>query len=166
MSFDWQQFHADNTTLRAVVDPQRRLRICLAVFAVLLLVVFGRAVQLEVTEGAGFRAAALRPIERETVLPAARGRILARDGTVLAYDRAVQAVAVEYRWLEEPADNGWLLARARAGCRERTAKMPNGWPPLKVKSWRSATNWLGGWPPCADFHRTNGTFGRSGYNSA
>ena len=114
MPYDWQQFHADNTHLPAVVDPQRRLRICLAGFAVLTLVVFSRAVQLEVTQGAGFRAAALRPIERETVLPAARGRILARDGTVLAYDRALQAVAVEYRWLEEPADDGWLLAQARA----------------------------------------------------
>ncbi len=89
MSFNWQQFHADNTHVPTVVDPRRRLRICLAGFAALLLLVFGRAVQLEVTQGAGFRAAALRPIERETVLPAARGRILARDGTVLAYDRAV-----------------------------------------------------------------------------
>jgi penicillin-binding protein 2 len=113
MSFDWQQFHASNTDAPAVVDPRRRLGICLAIFGALLVAVFGRAVQLEVTQGAGFRAVALRPIERKTVLPAARGRILARDGTVLACDRMAQAMAVEYRWIEEPADEAWLMAQAR-----------------------------------------------------
>ena len=114
MPFDWQQFHASETRTPAVVDPRRRLRICLAAFVAVLLVVFGRAVQLEVTQGAGFRAEALRPVEKETVLPAARGRILARDGTALACDRKVQAVAVQYRWLQEPPDAGWLRATARA----------------------------------------------------
>jgi len=114
MSFDWQQFHASETRTPVVVDPRRRLRICLAVFVAVLLVVFGRAAQLEVTQGAGFRAEALRPVEKQTVLPAARGRILARDGSVLACDRKVQAVAVQYRRLQEPPDAGWLRATARA----------------------------------------------------
>ena len=77
MSFDWQQFHAREDRTPAVVDPQRRLWICLAGFAAALLVVFGRTVQLELTQGAGFRAEALRPVEKRIVLPAARGRILA-----------------------------------------------------------------------------------------
>jgi len=114
MPFDWQQFHASETRTPAVVDPRRRLRICLAAFVAVLLVVFGRAVQLEVTQGAGFRAEALRPVEKQTVLPAARGQILARDGSALACDRKVQAVAVQYRWLQEPPDAGWLRATARA----------------------------------------------------
>ncbi|MEE8347142.1 MAG: hypothetical protein V3S20_07335, partial [Dehalococcoidia bacterium] len=40
--------------------------------------------QLEVTEGSAFRAEAVKPLRREKSLPGTRGRILARDGTVLA----------------------------------------------------------------------------------
>ena len=115
MFFDWRQFHLSNATTPAVVDPRRRLRICLLGFTAMLLLVFGRVVQLEVTQGAGFRAEALRPIEKETVLPAPRGRILARDGTVLACDRTIHALAVEYRWLQDPPDERWLrnIVRSR-----------------------------------------------------
>ena len=70
---------------------------CLGAFVLLLVAVWCRAVQLEISQGAAFRAEALRPNRREKPLPAARGRILARDGTVLACDREVAAVAVEYR---------------------------------------------------------------------
>jgi penicillin-binding protein 2 len=108
MFFDWHQFHRSNTVTPAVVDPRRRMLLCLAGFAAVLLLIFGRVVQLEVSQGAGFRAEAMRPIEKTIVLPAARGRILARDGTVLAYDRTIHAVAVEYRWLQEPPDERWL----------------------------------------------------------
>ena len=114
MPFDWQQFDARERPKAAVVDPRRRLRICLAGFVVLLSVVFGRVIQLEITQGAGFRAEALRPVEKETLLPASRGRILARDGTALAYDRTIEAVAVHYRWLEDPPDERWLRTTARA----------------------------------------------------
>jgi len=100
MLFDWHQFHASEAVAPAVVDSRRRLRICLAGFVVSLLVVFGRAVQLEVTQGAAFRGEAAKPLRRETQLPGVRGRILAGDGTVLAYDRQVPAVAVHYRHLE------------------------------------------------------------------
>ena len=47
------------------------------------------------------------------MLPAARGRILARDGTVLACDETIRAVAVEYRWLQDPPDERWLRNMAR-----------------------------------------------------
>ena len=69
--------------------------------------------QLEIGQGAAFRAEALRPIQREKPLSAARGRILARDGTVLACDRQVAAVAVDYRWLEDPPRRAWLEQQAR-----------------------------------------------------
>jgi len=110
---DWHQFHADATTTPTVVDSRRRLRICLAAFAVLLLIVFSRVVQFEVTEGSAFRAEATRPLVREKHVPGVRGRILARDGTVLACDREVLAVAVHYRYLEQPPDPRWLRATAR-----------------------------------------------------
>ena len=113
MFFDWHQFHLSNFAAPPVIDPRRRLRICAAGFAAALLVIFGRAAQLEVTQGAGFRAEALRPIAKETVLPAARGRILARDGSVLACDETIRAVAVEYRWLQDPPDERWLRNMVR-----------------------------------------------------
>ncbi len=79
----------------------------------LLVAVWCRAVQLEIGQGAAFREEALRPVRREKLLPAARGRILARDGTVLACDRAVDAVAIQYRYLEEPPRPEWLQQQAR-----------------------------------------------------
>jgi len=114
MPIDWRQFHVEASASPAVVDPRRRLRICLGCFAVALLAIVVRAVQLEVSEGAAFRADTLRPVEREVPLPAPRGRILARDGTVLARDEHVAALAVEYRRLQQPADEQWLRVQVRA----------------------------------------------------
>jgi penicillin-binding protein 2 len=108
MFFDWRQFHLSNAAAPSVVDPRRRLRVCLAGFAAALLVIFARVAELEVTQGAGFRAEALHSIAKESVLPAARGHILARDGTVLARDETIRAVSVEYRWLQDPPDRRWL----------------------------------------------------------
>lgn len=112
MYYDWQQLHADEAVTPVVVDSRVRLRVCLVGFVLLLLVVFGRAVQLEVTQGAAFRTVATTPLRREKSLPGVRGRILARDGTVLAYDRQVLALAVGYRYLEEPPDARWLRRTA------------------------------------------------------
>ena len=55
LSYDWRQLHGEETAVRGVVDPRRRLRIALAGLLVLLAVILGRAVQLEVGQGAAFR---------------------------------------------------------------------------------------------------------------
>jgi penicillin-binding protein 2 len=86
----------------------------LAGFVAGLLIVSARSVQLEVTQGDGFRDQAVRPLEKKTVLPAPRGRILARDGSPLAFDRVIHSVAVQYRWLQTHADPRWLRITARA----------------------------------------------------
>ena len=52
------------------------LRSGLFVLLGLLAVVAARAVQLETTQGAAFRAAAAKPLRHVTTLPASRGRIL------------------------------------------------------------------------------------------
>jgi penicillin-binding protein 2 len=114
MFIDWHQFHLSQSKSPPVVDSRRRLRICLAAFVALVLVVFGRAAQLEVTQGAAFRGAATKPLARPQVLPGVRGRILARDGTVLACDKKILALAVQYRYLQQPADARWLRLAARA----------------------------------------------------
>lgn len=124
MFFDWHQFHLDEATTPAVVDSRRRLRICLGGFAALLIVVFGRAVQLEVAQGAAFRAEATRPLQRPRSLPGVRGRILARDGTVLAYDKEILALAVHYRYLEQPPNPRWLRFAARSRLSRAERKDP------------------------------------------
>jgi len=98
---DWHGIHSDRAGTPAVVDSRRRMSICLAGFVFLLLVVMARAVQLEVSQGAAFREQAMKPLSRELRLPGSRGRILARDGTVLARDKVIQALAVHYRRLKQ-----------------------------------------------------------------
>ena len=85
------------------------------------LTVYGRLIALEVRDGSDYRAVAAEPIIRRQHPPAMRGRILAHDGTVLAYDEALMSLAVQYRWLQEPADPRWLrqLARSRLPAAQR-----------------------------------------------
>jgi len=97
------------------------MRLLLVGFVVLLTAVFSRLVELELTQGAAFRSEAAKPLVRRQSLPGVRGRILARNGTVLAYDREILALAVHYRWLEEPPNPRWLryMARSRLSAAER-----------------------------------------------
>jgi len=46
-------------------------------------------------------------VER-TQVPARDGRILSRDGAVLAFDETIYDVLVDYRWLESPPNPLWL----------------------------------------------------------
>jgi penicillin-binding protein 2 len=98
-----------------------RLRWLLAMISALALAVFARIVALECSYGDAYRAEAAKPIERACDVQGVRGRILARDGSVLAYDREVLSLAVEYRYLQEPPDQRWLerLARRRLARDER-----------------------------------------------
>jgi penicillin-binding protein 2 len=112
MPTDWQELTFAKAA-PAVVDSRRRLRWCLGAFVLLFVLVWCRAVQLEICQGAAFRAEALRAKRREKPLPAVRGRILARDGTVLACDREVAALAMEYRYLEDPPRQSLLEQGAR-----------------------------------------------------
>ena len=124
MLHDWHQFHQDESTTPTVVDSRRRLRICLLGFVVLLLIVFSRAVQLEVTQGAAFRAEAVRPLQRKKIVPGVRGRILARDGTVLAHDKEIITLAVHYRYLQDPPQNAWLARMVRSRLSRAQRKDP------------------------------------------
>ena len=122
--FDWHKLHADEHTEPAVVDSRRRLAMFFAGFVGLLLLVLGRVVQLEVTQGAAFRAAAAKPLVRRHSLPGVRGRILARNGTVLACDTKVLALAVHYRYVQQPADPRWLRWTARSRLAAAARKDP------------------------------------------
>lgn len=81
--------------------------------AVCLAIVLARVVALELWYGDEYRQIAARPIERRVLVGAARGRILANDGTVLAHDREAAALAIHYRYLEQPPNRAWLRGQAR-----------------------------------------------------
>jgi len=121
---DWHRISAGGRTAPAVVDPRRRLRIVWFGLLGLMLAVFGRLVQLEATQGRAFREEAGRPLLRRQELESVRGRLLAHNGTVLAHDRKVLALAVHYRYLEEPPDPAWLRAAARARLAKSERKDP------------------------------------------
>ena len=114
MAFDWHQFYAEERPQPAVVDPRRRMRLGAAAFFVALAVVLARVVQLEVAAGDAFRTEASKPLSRRIDIPGLRGRILARDGTVLACDHKVLSLAIHYRYLEEPCNRSWLRLAARS----------------------------------------------------
>lgn len=88
------------------------------------LVVMARLVALELAYGERFRQTAVRPVVSGRTELAARPRILARDGTVLAADSVVPALAVHYRYLEEPPNEAWLASRARSRLPPRMRRQP------------------------------------------
>ena len=104
--------HDDTNRPRGANGRLRCLRVAIAGLSV---AVFLRVVTIELWYGDAYREIASQPMERLVPLAAARGRILAKDGTVLACDREVAALAVHYHYLEQPPNQAWLhrLARGR-----------------------------------------------------
>jgi penicillin-binding protein 2 len=120
--------HRLNPSMAAVdrsPSIRRRLALLAVVFVGLELTVFARLISIEFRDGGDYRTAAEEPIVRERSLPAMRGRILAHDGAVLAYDQPVISLAVNYRWLEEPANAAWLRRQARSRLPIADRRKPN-----------------------------------------
>jgi penicillin-binding protein 2 len=95
------------------VAPRVRLAWLLAGFSLFWLVIIGRCIQLELVDGKAFRSEAVKPLRREIALPARRGRILARDGSLMAGDEQLFALAMHYRHLQREPEAAWLRAQAR-----------------------------------------------------
>jgi penicillin-binding protein 2 len=113
LAIDGREILARRQAATDAVDPRRRLRYCLAGFLVLAAGILARAVQLEVSYGVAFREHAGQPLLRRSEVEGTRGRILARNGVVLAQDKDVPALAVHYRYLEKEPNGRWLRAAAR-----------------------------------------------------
>jgi len=111
---DWHGLAREHSDGPVVESTRHRLRWLMALFGLASLAVLARAVQLELRDGAAFRALASQPVRQKHLVAAPRGRILARDGTVLAADRPVRAVAIQYRYLQDPPDAKWLRRTARS----------------------------------------------------
>jgi cell division protein FtsI/penicillin-binding protein 2 len=110
--FDWRQLGP----LPAVVprvSPRRRLRRLMLGCWLCLFAVVVRGVYLEMAHGPAYRAEVRKLLEREHALPAARGQIVSHDGTVLAVDNELAALALNYRYLQARPDAAWLANQAR-----------------------------------------------------
>ena len=119
--FDWDSLGRRGPTQQTVADPRRRIRLLGLIFFALGGLVFARVVQLEWSEGEAFRAA---PPSTQTVIETTvprRGRIVSRDGTVLAEDRTLLAVAIDYRLIQAEPPGRWLRSLAR----KRIAQQPS-----------------------------------------
>jgi penicillin-binding protein 2 len=111
--FDWRRLAAGADELSPGAEAHGRLRWVLAGIAACAAVVMARVAALEMFYGEAYRAVVAEPIRRIEPIPAARGRILARDGTVLGSDRRISALAVQYRYFEQPPNPLWLELAAR-----------------------------------------------------
>jgi penicillin-binding protein 2 len=95
-------------------EPGVRLVWLFAAMALPLLVVAGRLLHLQGFVAEGFAVETRRETESVEPIPTQNGRILAADGTVLAFDEERYRVSVHYRWLEEPPNERWLRDEAVA----------------------------------------------------
>ncbi len=115
---DWHRLSLTDRGNPAAESPARlsgrRLGCLLLGFCVLVVVILARAILIESSDGDAYRLSAARPLTRRISSPSVRGRILARDGTPLAVERKVAAIAVHYRYLKGRSQQHALLAQ-RAG---------------------------------------------------
>ncbi|TWT58092.1 Stage V sporulation protein D [Thalassoglobus neptunius] len=102
-------------------SPQWRLWAVQSFVCLVLFVIAARVVTLQVTLRQRFLDVWSESTETEEFLSARSGRILSRDGAVLAYDERRYDLAVDYRWLESPPDQQWLQREIsrRLGARDR-----------------------------------------------
>jgi len=91
-------------------DPRRRLSAELAAVCTLLLILGGRLVQLQAFDGSRYAAVAQQQRLDTTEIPAPRGRILDRDGRVLAYTAAARTVFADPSLVADPAGTAAALA--------------------------------------------------------
>jgi penicillin-binding protein 2 len=97
---------------RAPAGSGLRLALLFAAIAIPMLVIGARAAWLQTAGRERFTAIWDRETERFEPIPARTGRLLTADGQVLAFDEPRFAVAVHYRWLEDPPDVAWLKSQA------------------------------------------------------
>lgn len=92
--------------------PPRRLLAAAGAFGLVLLVFAGLLWNLQVTSGAAYYAKSQRSIAQVETVPAARGRLLDRNGAVLAQDQVSWSVTVD------PEAEETVLRRLALLCRE------------------------------------------------
>ena len=90
---------------------RKKITITFFLFVLMFLVVLVRLVYLMVWRSDYYSQKATQLHERERNIKAARGRILDRNGTVLADNKTVCTVSVIYNQIEEPETVIEMLSR-------------------------------------------------------
>ena len=93
-------------------EPGVRLVWLFVAMTLPLLLVAGRLIHLQGFVAEGFAVETQREVESIEAIPARNGRIVASDGSVLAFDDERHQLLVHYRWLEEPPNENWLRHEA------------------------------------------------------
>ena len=108
---DWS---AEREGLSAAPSLRSGLRLLgLGLAMILPLATIGvRFAHVQLTLGDEYRGEFEQTQERFEPIPSRDGRLLAAEGTVLAEDVDLFRLKVHYRWLEAPADPGWLRSLA------------------------------------------------------
>ncbi|HYT10008.1 MAG TPA: penicillin-binding protein 2, partial [Mycobacteriales bacterium] len=98
------------TRLIRLGDPGRRLGVGFAAVCTLLVVLGGRLVQLQGFDGARLAAKAQQQRLNSTPITAVRGKILDRDGRVLAYTVAARTIFADPKLVVDPVATAAELA--------------------------------------------------------
>jgi penicillin-binding protein 2 len=100
----------------SLIDPPTAFRFYLLLisFCTVCVVVVGRVAWVQ-SQLQGRYLTALNTTSTDyEVIPARDGRILSESSAVLAADVDQYSVQVHYRWLQEPADEAWIVRRVRS----------------------------------------------------
>ena len=96
---------------------KRRLKIFLAIMGLAFAVILGRLVQLQVIQGEDHRRQYERLLQKTELLPASRGRVLDRQGQILAMDLPCYDLCLDYPLIL--GDSRWLRLQQRKIMREQ-----------------------------------------------
>lgn len=110
--FDSGSAHGAGSAFDVDAEPGVRLCWLFVAMTVPLLIVAGRLIYLQGFVAEGFAVETRHEVESVEAIPTRNGRILASDGTVLAFDDERHQLLVHYRWLEEPPNDDWLRHEA------------------------------------------------------
>jgi penicillin-binding protein 2 len=106
---------------------ERRLKILLMIAAAVVLVLIGRAAQVQVVQRNYWKARAVDALKRPQTIATQRGGIYDFKGRVLATDTPCIDACVDYRALLDPPDKEWVRNRAIDRLK---ARLGDGWDKL------------------------------------
>ncbi|MDB5301246.1 MAG: spoVD [Phycisphaerales bacterium] len=109
---------------------ERRLKTLLIIISLMVLVLIGRAAQVQVIQRNYWKGEATKALKRAQYFPTSRGDILDYKGRVLATDKPCIDACVDYRALLNPPDKEWLRQRA---IERLKARLGEGWDKLSGK---------------------------------
>ena len=109
---------------------ERRVKIVLILIASVVIVLIGRAAQVQIVNCDYWQKQAAEAMTRTYFLDTTRGNILDRNGKVLAVDKPCIDACVDYRALTTPPDKTWVREKALERLQSR---LGDGWSKLPAK---------------------------------